>query len=67
MHPQIVLGTYEGQKYDIKAPGWTKRKPGRVLVFRETKAHIALLFSRMASEKASDKVRFQHRTVEIAY
>ncbi|KAI0695292.1 hypothetical protein BC835DRAFT_1414920 [Cytidiella melzeri] len=56
MHPRIVLGKYEGWKEFIEAPDWTKRKPGRELVFRESRTDLAVVLSRVASEEVNDKL-----------
>ncbi|KAI0344477.1 hypothetical protein BDW22DRAFT_1354524 [Trametopsis cervina] len=55
VHPRVVLETYRGWKENIDAPDWTRRKPGRELVFRQSRKDLSLLLSRVASQKVDDK------------
>lgn len=63
VHPQIVLETYRGWKESMNAPDWTRRKPGRELVFRQSKQELGVLLSRVASRRVNVKVRFNHACV----
>ena len=56
IHPKVVLGTYRGWKESLDAPDWTRRKPGRELVFRQTKAELVEFLARVASARINVKV-----------
>ena len=57
IHPEVVLERYEGWPSSLDAPDWTRRKPGRKLVFTQSKAELAEFLSRVATWRDSVNVR----------
>lgn len=51
-----MLQTYRGSSESLDAPDWTRRRPGRDLVFLQTKAELAELVRRMAGFRADTGV-----------
>lgn len=52
----IVLDKYEGWTSSMSAPDWTRRKPGRQTVFRQTKGELAEFLKRVEASRTNMKV-----------
>lgn len=53
---KIVLARYEGFTDGLDVPDWTRRKPGREMIFRHTVKGLATFLSRVASSRTDLRV-----------